>query len=74
MELFDTVNVNVAYTTAIEYADFSGLHDDDTKKINDWLATLPANTTFDWRAAVGLRQCEICGLMADCVKLDIYEA
>ena len=78
MLILSTANIAQEYAVAIINDDYSGLTDDDCAKVDKWLATLPCDHHIIAELMVtgediDFTRCEICGLMADCIKVSICQ-
>ena len=65
----DVFSIDPHFITAIEYGDYSGLTDQDIKKLESFLANLPTGVKY-WQYSDDKKfcKCDITRLMADCVE------
>ena len=68
----ETVSVCLAYISAIEYRDFSGLNDDEEKWVDAFLAEF-GSCKFEWSETTEFATDYISGLMGDCLECKVFK-
>jgi hypothetical protein len=74
-ERFQEWEYNIAshYVTAIEYGDYSGLSDDDCRRLDAFMRDLPEGSkTWSYSEESNFTKDEVSGLMADCIESKLH--
>lgn len=72
LKLIDTVTIAEHWICAIEYGDYSGLDDTEAEDLDAWLEQYPS-CTFSYGESSEFDGCDISGLMATCIEVEIYQ-
>lgn len=62
------------YICALEYDDETGLSDEESEQLANWLTSLPEGSFLVIGEEAGFCRCEVSGMMADCVKVQAYRS
>jgi len=73
MQQYEPYTICTHYISALVNGDYSGLDDDDTRLVNDWVDSLPDYHTIQCsESEPDFRRDDISGLMADCIDVYIW--
>lgn len=74
MKLYDTLTISENYLTALYYGDTSGIEDaEELKKVIAMIEYIGPRTIEQVDGSENFTTCDICGLLASTIDINIYE-